>query len=295
MFWSLVNAQDLTFLLLWIAVSVRLLRQGQPFGSGLALSLCAAKFHLFVLLPLVVLRRQRLRPVAGLVAGGAVLLLISFVLAGPWWPWQLTEVLSRIKLQVGDRPAPNLCELASLALGGAEVKWLLAGGVVFAVWRIGRRTDFEYGLAAALAGGMLLSPHLFMQDLALLLPAALIVHSRATSSLARFSALFLLIPTFYLFELALPWPWGATIPATILLLLFAMTREASRAGSVMPGTHGNPGSLTPAPAPASHFNATPSSGISDPDRFRAKHPPKHSGSGEPRLVEWGAGCDRKLL
>lgn len=46
----LAQGQDVSFLLVWLALAVRW-EQSRPWLAGLVLSLCAAKFHFFVLLP----------------------------------------------------------------------------------------------------------------------------------------------------------------------------------------------------------------------------------------------------
>jgi hypothetical protein len=79
---NFANAQDVTFLLLWAALAVVLVRGGADFAAGLVLALCAQKFHLLVFLPVLIVAARRWRLGAGLVAGSAVLLALSFA-AGP--------------------------------------------------------------------------------------------------------------------------------------------------------------------------------------------------------------------
>jgi hypothetical protein len=56
---TIFNGQDTPFLLLWIALALHLQDKDRPFLAGLAFSLCAAKFHLFVLLPLLLFGQRR--------------------------------------------------------------------------------------------------------------------------------------------------------------------------------------------------------------------------------------------
>ena len=98
-------------------------------------------------------------------------------------------------------------------------------GVAVAVWRVGWNSGFQLGLAAAITGSLLVVPHIFIQDFALMLPAAMVIYGASTGRLTRFIALVLLTPVLYLFELAAPWPAGAVLPAALLLLLAAMSWE----------------------------------------------------------------------
>ncbi len=222
-YWSLVNGQDLTLLLLWIAGAVRLVESGRPLAAGLLFSLCAAKFHLFALVPVLVIRRRLGRFAAGSLAGLAGLLAISFAVAGPTWPQQYLQTVWGGGIHPGPEVAPNVYRLAALP------RWALAACVVAAVWIAARRGTFQHGLAITLLGGVLISPHVFLQDLALWLPAALAIRSEAQNRLARVLAALLLTPVCYLVELALPPPWGAVLPLAGLLLIYAAAFDALRA------------------------------------------------------------------
>ena len=79
---AIAHGQDLTFLLLLLAVSLRIYRT-RPFVAGFVLSLCAIKFHLFLLLPLLIIGQKRWRMLGGLAAGGAALMRFRLLL--PVW------------------------------------------------------------------------------------------------------------------------------------------------------------------------------------------------------------------
>jgi hypothetical protein len=62
------------------------------------------------------------------------------------------------------------------------------------VWYVARRSNFEFGLAAAVIGSLLVSHHAYNSDLALLIPAAWILFtSMAGHTMANAAAL--LVPT----------------------------------------------------------------------------------------------------
>jgi Glycosyltransferase family 87 len=178
------NTQDLPLILLWLALALRL-REKHPFLAGLALALCAAKFHVFVFLPLLVWRHRLWR---GFVAGAAALVALSFA-AGWDWPRQYWAVLAHAPVHPRTAIMPNLHGLLAGAPHGAAWEALASAAIAGAVWMVVRRTDFAWGLAAVLTGGLLVSYHAYLQDCAVLLPALLIAHTRA-----RYLTLWLFAP-----------------------------------------------------------------------------------------------------
>jgi hypothetical protein len=83
--YTITNGQDDAFLLMWLALAVFLLFRGREFAAGCVLAMCAAKFHLFLLLPLLLLYRPRM--LRGFLAAGAVILVFCFAVC-PTWPQQ---------------------------------------------------------------------------------------------------------------------------------------------------------------------------------------------------------------
>jgi hypothetical protein len=165
---SLANGQDLPLILLWLAIVLRV-RERRPFLAGLLLALCAFKFHIFLFLPLLIWRHRLWR---GFLAGAAGLVAMSFAAGGWDWPRQYAATLGAV--HPGGENMPNLHGLfeawphaGAWEMGAA----LLVGAGVLAVVR---RTDLSGGLAAVLAGGLLVSHHAYLHDCALLLPALLI-------------------------------------------------------------------------------------------------------------------------
>src|SRR5262249_11825183 len=98
--------------------------------------------------------------------------------------------------------------------------------VIVAVWLAVRHASFQYGLAAVLAGGLLVSYHAYLADCALLLPAALAARSSSNLLPLRFFSFVLLMPVTYLANLVGP-PLGALVPLSVLFLLGFMATEAA--------------------------------------------------------------------
>lgn len=176
---AIANGQDVPFLLLWIAIAERF-RDRRPFLAGLALSLCLAKFHLFLLLP-VFLWMHRRRVIPGFLAGCAALAALSFAVAGLGWPAAYLTVLRLPQINPGAQAMPNLHGL-QLAMP-AELA-LSAAVFVAAAFAI-RRFTAGPALAVTLAGGILLSYHCYLADLTLLLPALLVLRAPSPEWRAR--------------------------------------------------------------------------------------------------------------
>jgi hypothetical protein len=231
LFVSFLNGQDLTFLLLWIALAVWLYRKRNTFAAGLIFALCFAKYHLFVLLPVLILGQKLRRFGQGTAVGGAVLLGLCFATSGLTWPRDYYRILTNPKSLEGVSQMPNLHGLFFGWPGSLLLEGLLAAGVVVMTWRVVRRTTFEWGLAATLAGSLLLSFHAYVADAVVLLPAALTIYSSSTGPWLRLLCLFLLTPIGYLLSLSSVPPLTAVVPVAVLLLLSSMASPVARQAS----------------------------------------------------------------
>lgn len=222
---SLSNGQDPPLVLVWLAIALRI-HEERPFLAGLVLSLCAAKYHLFIFLPLLLWRHRLWR---GFLAGAAVLGAISFAAAGWNWPHQYADLLLRFDSQFvhfAPQTMPNLHGLVS-ALPNAGVWEILACLLVAAgVFAVVRKADFATGLATVIAGGLLVSSHAYVYDCALLLPALLITLP-ALRGWTRAPLAWLLLPTSGLALLA-GHPAGDITRAAILAFLGVLVYNAVR-------------------------------------------------------------------
>jgi hypothetical protein len=159
------------FFLALMAASVLLLVRGRPFAAGLVMALCGIKFHLFLLLPLVIFRRKLWRFAGGLAAGGAALLAASFAAGGWRWPIEYYQLL-----QLNERNQNSLSYMANLNGLFHRVPYstlwiaLVSSGVLVAAWYVIPRVSLPAAMGLALCGGLLISPHTFIYDLGFLLP-----------------------------------------------------------------------------------------------------------------------------
>jgi hypothetical protein len=204
---TITGGQDEAFLLMWLAISVFLVSRGREFAAGSVLAMCAAKFHLFLLLPLFLWRRPHL--LKGFLVACAAVLASCFAVC-PTWPKQF---LTAIQNNIDPQPSGS-ANLRSLAHSNLTLELLLAGAVVLVAFYVIRRGDFEYGLNAVLAGGVLVSHH--GANTVLLVPVALTV---AWHPIARYSK----VPAIYLaspFAYASP-AWFQALMILVLLVVSA--------------------------------------------------------------------------
>lgn len=209
-FWAgLFNGQDGALLLLWLALAMRLFRGGREVLVGAVLALCASKYNLVILVPLVILAQRRWRMAAGASAVGAVMLALSFLAAGASWPLRYWAMLMDPLTEHGLDHMANLHALFSAIPFGVGLEAAVALLIAATVFLAARRTaDFEGPLALALAGSLLVSPHTYLADCALLLPALMFAAGRvAAGGPRRISSTALATPVpWYLLQLLLPLP-----------------------------------------------------------------------------------------
>jgi hypothetical protein len=200
--------QDVAFVLALVAGAYYCLKTGRSVAAGVLFGLCAIKFHLFVLLPLVVLRRKLWRTIAAACCTVALLLGVALVEYGPGC---LVVYRNALRDARGNPAFHNMDSLNGLFHG--HPIWIAAAvAVALLAYFINRRASLELALAAVLAGGVLIVPHNTISDGLLFLPLILEAR-RFASAPARALAIVAIIPIL---------PPGALQVAVILLLLAAL-------------------------------------------------------------------------
>ena len=111
---AFLQGQDIGIVMLAYAGFIVLSEKGCGFQSGLALSLCLIKFHLFPLTGLALLIRREWAVVRGVVAGAVVLAALSFSVVGANWPTLYWTALRNPALHPAVKVMPNLHGLAAL-------------------------------------------------------------------------------------------------------------------------------------------------------------------------------------
>jgi hypothetical protein len=168
---SFLSAQDMPLVLLATALAGFLLRSGRHLSAGLVLSLCGVKFHLFLLLPLLIVARRLWRTAAGLAVGAAFLFTASCLVAGWDWPVRYVHLL-RLNETMQDSHSymPTLLGLFHRLPVPLAAVLPSAAVVVAATWLVLRRSNLPFSFAFVLLAALLLSPHAFVYDLMILLP-----------------------------------------------------------------------------------------------------------------------------
>jgi len=229
---SIAMGQDLGFLLLILAASLRAWSGQRRLLAGLILSLCLIKFHLFLLLPLLFLGRREWRVAAGFFSGLVFWLIVSFASLRDW-PRSYLALILDPAVSPGSGHMPNLHGLTAALPGGGVMEVLLSLAVIALVWRVIRGANFTVAWAATLLGSMLLTRHVYLQDCAILVGPLVTILRSATHPLARNSAFVLLLPLPYVFVFT---QRGSVAAMLFLLLLGALAWSNFRDGSVRNGS-----------------------------------------------------------
>ncbi len=211
-----------------------LAEKGNHFASGVALGLGLIKFHLFLLWPLGLIVQKRWRMLLGASIAAAAELLVSLWLSGPRGLLTYAELLRNKSIERLS-PSPELMiNVDSLVLnfahGNGIVHILLIGFVVLLVAAACWRAPLWRAIAATSAGSLLVPPHVYGYDAALLLLSIWLVIFSSVDKWKRIAALLICTPLPFLMTLAGS-PWAAATPLALLLFLVCVARRSSPEGS----------------------------------------------------------------
>ena len=232
LFVDLWVGQDVPILLFLVALSVSLLSRRRNFLAGLVMALCAAKFHLFLLLPLLILSKRMGRFAAGLAVGGLGLLAVSFAAAGPRWIFRYLALLKQNEThQATQSYMPNLIGLFHAVPFAGPCIALLSLAVAIGFCFAARRVDLPHAVALMLFCGVVVGLHSLMYDLGFLLPW-LLLRDTLTASF-RIAAL-LSLTCFVLSIPSLAWLGALAVFAILLLDLTSIIAADARRRRVRP-------------------------------------------------------------
>lgn len=226
--YGIANGQDCALMLALIIVAFECAERERPLASGLFIGLALFKFHLLLLFPVLMLISRRWRMLAGYCAAAAAILLSSLLLGGFGGLLEYARLLQRKDIERLS-PSPEMMSNihaipANLGIDSSAISITLAAAVVaiavFAAWR----APLWRWFAAAIAGSLLMIPHVYGYDAAVLLLPALLAIFHGKTRLQRFSAMALALPcVFWLPAAGRPWAMGPAL--AILLFLIAAARE----------------------------------------------------------------------
>lgn len=229
LFIGLMNGQDAVFLLPLIAWALRSAERGNDFQAGLALSLCAFKPHLLVLVPVALVAQRRWGVLKGGLAGGAALFALSCVSGGLNWVGSFLAVVSSDVIHPDLQGMPNLAGLLDGLPQAGLWTAVGAGAAVAAVAATARYGSFTTGIAAATVGSLLVSGHAYTSDVVVLLPGLLAIAQEPggppAAKLFAFVWLGPILPLLLLIGRPSSYAPQIALPLTLLALAFAAHRQ----------------------------------------------------------------------
>jgi len=221
---ALLFGQDVPFLLLFIAVSLALVRAKKDGWAGLVLSLCGSKFHFLILSPIAILIHRRFRFMTGLLLGLLIEILISFVVQGHRWPIDFWRVLTMANMNTHPGVMPDLLGLFAgtrFAVPLTILSDVIVLGLLVIICR--RQKNFQLALTMSILCALLVTTHSYAHDCLVVLPALLLLSADVRY---RAWAGFLILPPIYLLVGA--WkpiigPAAFVVPMLALLAVLATT------------------------------------------------------------------------
>ena len=219
---GVTNAQDCVTLLAIGIGAYLLAERKRDYWSGAVLGLGLIKFHLFFLLPLVILLQKRFKIFAGYCATGIIALGIFLGLGGFGGVEKYVSLLRRDDLEWLS-PAPELMINIQSVAANLGLHWpgapallisLVAGVTILGAWRV----SLWRWLSVALLGSVLITPHAYAYDAAILLLPVWLVLFRSDNPLLRIAAATLAVPLPFLSFLFGP-PWTVIPALTIFTFL----------------------------------------------------------------------------
>lgn len=200
------------------------------------ISFCAMKWNLFLTLPLFLLRFRSARFLSGFFIGMLIILLISFAVAGVSWPGEYLRLLQKPELSPHVDGMPNLRGLFSGIPRHSYfvITYALATvGVVILNWFVVFRTaSREYAMAATCISGLLITPHAYPYDCALLIPSLVALGFGTRSLPVRYLATLVLTPVFSLLLWSHTWHTFPQCALLALLLAMALEQRKNRKSSI---------------------------------------------------------------
>jgi hypothetical protein len=226
---GIAHGQDCALFLAVLIASYSLAEERREWTAGMMLGLLLVKFHLVLLWPLALIAQRRWKMLAGFAATGAVTAGISLAMIGV----EGARAYVRL-LQNPDLPALSPAPEFMIGLPGLGANFGLSSNFAYAaavapiailllvaVWR----APWWRVYAASTAASLLVAPHVYGYDAALLLLGLWLTVFRAGLQPTRMVALWLFTPLPFGFTL-LGKPWAAVSSLSLLALTAALAAEA---------------------------------------------------------------------
>ena len=226
---GIAHGQDAVLFLAVVIVSYTLTEKGKELSGGAALGLLLVKFHLTPLWIIAMILQRRWKMLAGFAATGAAAAFVSLAMIGAGGVRTYAALLQNRDLEWLS-PSPEFMIsiqglAANLGVTSMPVYVAAAAGVV-TLFLIGlQHAPLWRVYAVTTAASLLLVPHVYGYDAAMLLPGLWLAMFRAELQPARIPALWLCTPFPFVFALAGK-PWAAASSLSVLAMLLALAGEA---------------------------------------------------------------------
>lgn len=226
---GIASGQDCVVMLAILIATYWLAERGEDFGAGAALGLGLMKFHLFLLWPVALVIQERWRMLIG--ASTAVLIesLISLRLSGSSGVVAYFQLLTDKNIERLN-PSPELTVdvhglAINLGVNNLPFRVSLVALVVVLVALACWRAPLWQWLSACSVGSLLVAPHVYGYDAALLLLPIWLTIFRSTDRWQRVAGTTVCTPIPFLMTLAGS-PWAGATPVALLLFLISLTRNS---------------------------------------------------------------------
>jgi len=219
---GLLAGQDASFMMAILGGSILLTRKNKDFAAGLILSLCTYKFHLFLLIPVLLVMKKQWRILGGGVCGAIALTALGMVVNGFGSTGAWINALRNPWINPDAGGMPNLHGLVAILNGSMRLEVILVSVVCLVfLWMTLRTDNYELLFAACLVCGLLVSFHSMIDDDLILFPVLILVLSSSNLVPLRGAIAMVLTPIPYFLVLAGP-PYAAIMPVALLLMLAGM-------------------------------------------------------------------------
>lgn len=254
---GVASGQDCAVLLVLLILSYELLRQNRPAASGAVLGLMLIKFHLILLWPVTLLLQRRWRMLAGFSATAAAVALSSLLLGGIQGALTYLHLLRNKDL---DRLSPSpefMISVQGLSANLSIQSPAFDAAVILAVLAlyllaIRKGPDWTTYPVTSLAS-LLIVPHVYTYDAALLLLSCWLLMHTARARLPRLTAAYYCSPAPFLFSLAEK-PYSIVAFLSTAALFLAAAAESL---GLLPPAPPRPTRAQPPASPPSSSPATP--------------------------------------
>ena len=227
--YGIANGQDCALMLLLVIVAYELAERDRLAASGFAIGLALFKFHLLLLFPVLMLISRRWRMLAGYCAAAGLEIAGSFLLGGKSGLIEYAKLLQRRDIERLS-PSPEMMSnihaiAANLGIHSTAVSVALGGMVVAIAVYASWNAPLWRWFAAAVAGSLLMVPHVYGYDAAVLLLPILLAIFKSGLKLTRYSAMAIALPcVFWLPAAGVPFAMGPALAISIFLISVARER-----------------------------------------------------------------------